>query len=453
MLPAILKLWAALALALVATPGLAWDGALRDAARMNDAAAVAAALAAGADPNGYDNAYSPLMFAAGNGQADTVKLLLAHGARTEHRDHNGDRALLWAAQRGHVEVVRILLDAGSPADSDDPYDITPLMQASRYGHEEVAQLLLAHGADVNRRDHTGDTALHDAALARDAPLVELLLDAGADPRAVSRILEETPLHVAAQYDQPQIVRLLSGADLEARDKEGRTALWRAAGLDHAETVGVLLEMGADPDAKAKDGVTPIVAAASGSGAAAGRLVEPTADLDAAFSALVWGGHADLARRLYERGAKVGGGSALAGAAVHPGPEMMLWLLARDPDLAAQGPAALHEAAARGRADLAVLLLDRGVAVDARAKGGSTALLRAAGAGHPAVVRLLLDRGADVSLHDAQGRDMAAYMAASEAAIEELIARREASRAWLPTEDLRAELDALRAAHAEIAALR
>src|SRR5258708_6912015 len=95
-------------LAAGAAPCAARHGdALAIAAQAGDAQRVRTLLDAGADPNDYGNTYSALMHAAGNGHVEAVRLLLARGARVDHRDHNGDRALLWAAQRGHVEVVRL----------------------------------------------------------------------------------------------------------------------------------------------------------------------------------------------------------------------------------------------------------------------------------------------------------------------------------------------------------
>lgn len=65
----------------------------------------------------YHGSYSPLQFSAGNGDAEGTRLLIAAGLDTEYRDHNGDRALLWAAENGHADTVKLLLDAGSPPTS------------------------------------------------------------------------------------------------------------------------------------------------------------------------------------------------------------------------------------------------------------------------------------------------------------------------------------------------
>ena len=438
----------------------AHNDALSVAARQGDLAQVQALLAAGADPNDYERAYSPLMHAAGAGNVELTRLLLARGAKVDHRDHNGERALLWAAYAGHVEIVRLLLAAGAAVQpADDPHRITPLLKASGYGHLAVVRELLQAGADPNWRDHVDDTALHGAALSRHDDLVALLLRAGADPRAKGKYLDQTPLHRAAERGTTAIVRLLidAGADLEARDHKGRTALWSAAALDQAPVVDLLLAAGADPDARDGDGVSAFVAATRRSGATARLLVERTRDLDRGFAAAVWGRHADLAMRLAERGADVNAVDgldrpALAGVALHEGAALLDWFLARGVDLDRHGASALLHAAGAGRVDLVRALLDAGVAVNARNRVGASALLQAAGSGRVEVVRLLLERGADRNARDAQGRNADDTMDAQSGLLTMRIKTREASRAYKPTGALKAELDALVAHHADIKAL-
>lgn len=440
------------------TPAAEAGEALLVAARTGDTAQVRALLDAGHDPNGtLRRTYSPLMFAAGNGHVEMTRLLLARGATVDHRDHNGDRALLWAAQRGHVETVRMLLAAGATVQSDDdPYRQTPLMRAAQYAHVDVVRVLLAAGADARRRDHTDDTALHAAAVSGNAEVIAMLLAAGGDPDAADRILRRTPMHLAATYGRLDAVRLLAsaGADLNARDYQGRTSLWAAASRGHAAVVEVLLVAGADHDARDDEDLSPFLAALAKSESVAWLLVELTRDIDRGFATAVWGGHADLAMRLAERGADVNaldqhGRPAVVGATRHPGTSMLAWFMANRVDLGRHGVAALHHAASSGRADLVGRLLDSNVPVDARDTAGATALLHGVGAGQLDVVRLLLARGAERHPRDRYGRDADAYMAMAAEPITAMIARREMSRASKPTGHLRKKLADLTAQHAAI----
>jgi len=452
-----------------APPAAAQLDGLRDAARLGDLERVAALLAEGADPNAYRDSYSPLMSAAGSGHAEVVALLLQYGAEVEYRDRNGDRALLRAAQNGHAEAVRLLLEAGAAPDSDDdPHSITPLMAASRYGHAAAARLLLAAGADPRRLDQSDASALHNAALAGSTALVVLLLAAGAEPNPPGAAPYTTPLHYAVDDDRPEIAFLLieAGADLEARNSDGETALFRAAAFNRPTILAALLAAGADPDARDDAGRTPFLAAAlplargaidpeaAEAGAAARLLVERTADLDRAFAAALWGGLPDLARRLLTRGAAVDavdefGRSALAAAVLLPGIDTLEWLLAEGAAIERHGATALREAAAAGRLDALELLLAAGVPADARDEAGATALLHAAGEGQVEAVRLLLGSGADGQAVDAAGRNAADYMQLATGWFALQIATREASRAWRPTDLLREQVEALRQRQAAI----
>ena len=430
--------------------------ALRTAARLGDTAQVRALLEAGADPNVQERTYSPLMFAAGNGHVEMTRLLLARGASVDHRDHNGDRALLWAAQRGHIETVRLLLAAGAAVQSDDdPYKATPLMGAASYGHADVVRVLLVAGAEARRRDHTGDTALHAAAVSGNAEIITMLLAAGAEPNVADRILRQMPIHHAASYGRIDAIRLLvsSGADINARDHQGRTPLWLAVSGSHGAAVGALVAAGADHDARDSKGVTPFLVSVEKNAAVASLLIDLTRDIDRGFAATVWNGHADLARRLAARGADVNaldqyGRPAVAGAAQHPGTDMLAWFIANGVDLGRHGTAALHQAAVSGRHDLVGLLIDSNVPVDAHDDAGATALLRAAGAGRLDVVRLLA-RGAERNPSDSDGRDVEAHMAMAARTIAALIERRGMSRAYKPTAHLQMQLADLTAQHVAI----
>jgi ankyrin repeat protein len=438
----------------------AYEDRPRGPIRPRDVAEVEAALDAGMNPDPFGDEYSLLMFAAGDGDLALTRLLLSRGAQTEHRDHNQDRALLWAAQYGRVETVRLLLDAGSPPDSaDDPYGATPLMKAARNGHAATACLLIARGSDISLRDQSDGTALHEAVLSRDPALVDLLLAAGANPNAKTESLEETPLHQAVFYGGPETVRLLlaAGADVGAPDHEGKSPLWHAAYHDLPETVALLLEAGAAADSRSNLGETPFAAAAGKSGAAARLLVERTGDLDGAFVAAMWGGHADLARRLRERGASLNGVDpsgrhALPAVVRHDGLAVLDWLMEERVDLGLQGPEALHEAAREGRADIVARLLASGVPADAPVGNGATALLAAAGGGHADIVRLLLEQGAGRAVRDSAGRDIEAYMIGSADALRGLIDWRQGTRNYRPTDELGDRLARLTAGHAQVRAM-
>ena len=189
------------ALPLIAIVSLALVGCastndkLQTAAANGDAERVARLLDAGADPS-----YA-LGNAAGAGHAEIVGILLDAGADPSH-------ALGNAAGAGHAEIVGILLDAG--ADPSEALD-----DAARAGHAEIVGILLDAGANPS-------LGLPAAAQRGQTKTVATLLRAGGDPnneRLTYRgRLSLTPLHWAAMEGHLEVVKLLieAGADIEAR---------------------------------------------------------------------------------------------------------------------------------------------------------------------------------------------------------------------------------------------
>jgi ankyrin repeat protein len=125
--------------------------------------------------------------------------------------------------------------------------------------------------------YAGDTALHLAAAGYRTEVVRLLLAAGADPNAAFNHRRGRPLHYAADgrpgscdwYEQSQLKTIRSlldaGAEVDAQDKNGATALHRAVRTRCAAATRVLLEAGANPTLKNKPGSTPLHLAVQNTG--------------------------------------------------------------------------------------------------------------------------------------------------------------------------------------------
>jgi ankyrin repeat protein len=118
------------------------------AAKRADAAALRAALAAGASTTWADdsNACTPLHWAAHEGSVDCVRVLLAAGADVAARALDGCTPLHSAAAQGHAACCRLLLDGGAAVDAADADGDTPLRLAATRGHADCAALLLSRGA-------------------------------------------------------------------------------------------------------------------------------------------------------------------------------------------------------------------------------------------------------------------------------------------------------------------
>ena len=97
-------------------------------------------IASGADPNAVsDYGKTPLMLAAENGHHDICETLISEDALTDITDQRGRNALHYAAEGGHNDVVRFLLDHRVPAYAVDNEGNTPLALAQRHRHRTCAE--------------------------------------------------------------------------------------------------------------------------------------------------------------------------------------------------------------------------------------------------------------------------------------------------------------------------
>jgi ankyrin repeat protein len=165
--------------------------------------------------------------AAAHGHLALVELLLRQGAEPNARDA-GDNAspLHFAAGAGHVDIVRALLDAGADVHGyGDLHESEVIGWATVLGppheaHPETLSLLLERGA----RHH-----IFSAIAVGDVELLRKLVEGNPETldRRMSRFEHgQAPLHFAIGRQRHDILELLIelGADLEARDSLGRTPL-------------------------------------------------------------------------------------------------------------------------------------------------------------------------------------------------------------------------------------
>ena len=177
---------------------------------------------------------SPVADAAMQGDAETVRLLLAEGADVQTARADGLTALHWAAMRSDLELAETLIYAGANLEAVTRLgQHTPLHVASKSGQETVVKALLAAGSNPHVRTGSGVTALHLAARAGNGDAVVALLNAGADVNVQESTWGQTPLIFAAASNRlgPVTVLMERGAALETAtrvvdrcpDHAGRTA--------------------------------------------------------------------------------------------------------------------------------------------------------------------------------------------------------------------------------------
>lgn len=134
--------------------------ALFVAVREGDAETVRALIAQGADVNRkLPGDGTPLIEAARQGRLDLVDQLLAAGADPNLALSRDGNPLIVAAARGHLDIVKRLVGAGARVDAFVLYDETPLINAARGGSVEVVAYLLDQGADINLAVRAGNAPI------------------------------------------------------------------------------------------------------------------------------------------------------------------------------------------------------------------------------------------------------------------------------------------------------
>jgi ankyrin repeat protein len=102
---------------------------------------------------------SPLMLSALKGHLALSEKLVKKGADV---NKTGWTPLHYAASNGQVEVIKLLLENHAYIDAESPNGSTPLMMASMYGNPQSVKLLLDEGADPLLKNQVGLTALQFA---------------------------------------------------------------------------------------------------------------------------------------------------------------------------------------------------------------------------------------------------------------------------------------------------
>jgi len=222
----------------------------------------------GADPNLYANARpgstdqrSPLLMALGwFGNESAAKLLLDHGAKVDFADNRGFTALD-AAVSGAPDLVPMLLDRGlKQAPATDGW--TPLMRSIRLLGSR-AEFVVSDG----RATGPMPRAQFEADFARYKPVWELLISRGADINATDNDGRTALFYIDCALPNSREIylwMLAHGANINARDNKGITPLHLLC-ISHRgqllnepsrSTIPWMIQHGADPEAKDSQGEIP-----------------------------------------------------------------------------------------------------------------------------------------------------------------------------------------------------
>jgi len=394
-------------------------------------------LNAGADVNEKGpHGETPLMMASRNGNVEAMKVLLDHRADVSAKESlRGTTALMWASEQSHAAAAKLLIAHGAEVNAasapevrprgaylapsaaarfangdtferrrpvappravtsgDDVADaaaffgnrnqvkdgggITPLVLAAREGDLDTVKALVEAGANVNQTTNYGWTALLTATQNKNYKIGKYLLDHGADPNLANHG-GWRPLYLAT----------------DNRNIEGGDYPVRPADMDHLEYIRLLLDKGADVNARVC-GVKSTPTVCSGDSTETRTIFTNQ-----------W---------LYEDGATAFVRAAQSGDVV-----LMKLLLSRgaDPKIpTAHNVTALATASGIGwvegitfewseaeNMEAVKLCLDLGIDVNAVDSDGRTALHGAAHKGRVPVLQALVGHGAKLDAHDYGSRD-------------------------------------------------
>jgi ankyrin repeat protein len=282
-------------------------GAVYGAIRTNNMSSLRGLVTSREDANAIGVlGFTPLMSAAVAGSAEAMAFLIDRGAEVNTQNAFGTTALMMSA--GDMNKTRLLLDGGANPNLVSKQGRTALLLAAMHDSSAaIVRLLIARGADVKARDMFGNNLVSAATGGNDLATIRIAVEAAGDVNsgggeistplissiyhgnaaAVRLLLSKgarvnvsagassitgfspksgplalgaaTPLMVAAAGRPREIVKALldAGAEVNARDSRGMTALMFAVATNRqdAEVIKMLLARGADATIKSGAGET------------------------------------------------------------------------------------------------------------------------------------------------------------------------------------------------------
>jgi ankyrin repeat protein len=205
-----------------------------------------------------------LICATGNNYFDIVKYLVTKGADVNGVDGSGNRPLNTAVMGGRWRIIKYLVTKGADVNGTDGRGGTPLHAAIAWDqmprdHLAIVKYLVSQGANVRDQSRYGEVLLH---FTTDPQVAQYLINQGVSVNAKSSSHGFTPLQkcvvgwlksARSSTETKNIVQVIqvlikNGADVNVKDKAGKTLLYRAkqipAPAQRQQVLKLLLQAGA-----------------------------------------------------------------------------------------------------------------------------------------------------------------------------------------------------------------
>lgn len=200
---------------------------------------------------------------------DCFFYMMERGFSDEVHGPGGKTTLLIAAEYGRTIIVRhLLVDEDHNPNIADVNGTTSLQTACWQGNVAMVRDLIANEADVNMPGYNGTFPLHDVVYSGSVEIAQLLLSHGAYVNVYEPYSYQTPLMYACSAGMGEIARLylIQGAEVNAKDVKGQSAVHHGVASNSADVYNALREADADFDSQDLEGNSPLHLAAE-SGAA------------------------------------------------------------------------------------------------------------------------------------------------------------------------------------------
>jgi len=207
----------------------------------------------------------PIHIAVTNRNTSLVDFMLQQGIDIDAEDNEGNSLLLSALQSNNISMAMYLIEKGSWIEKmERKCSWRPLHYVALRSELELAKILVARGAIVNSSTDEGQTPLLISCLSEvedktAAKVVLFLLKSGSNP-SKNDVLGYAPIHRAAERGSLLLLTLLLqfGADVNARTGQGETAFYFAYQGKHLSCVHTILTApNFDPEVGSVDAVRPL----------------------------------------------------------------------------------------------------------------------------------------------------------------------------------------------------